>query len=131
MSPCRAQSEGLRAAADGRCACARPHGGCVGRPRRRGDAASQLCRAGVALATERRQVPCVSGVVFACVTMGVAAATVVSLAVRTWLPPGLVPALGWRLAFAIGGLGGLLSLALRRSVEESPEFARMKELASR
>src|SRR5262249_38627545 len=61
--------------------------------------------------TEPRHAPFVCGVVFACVTMGVAAATVVSLAVRTWLPPGLVPALGWRLAFAIGGLGGLLSFA--------------------
>jgi MFS family permease len=81
--------------------------------------------------TEPRHAPFVCGVVFACVTMGVAAATGVSLAVRTWLPTGMVPAVGWRIAFAIGGLGGLLSFALRRSLEESPEFARMKELASR
>jgi len=81
--------------------------------------------------TEPRHAPFVCGVVFACVTMGVAAATGVSLAVRTWLPSEIVPALGWRLAFLLGGLGGLLSFALRRSLEESPEFARMKELASR
>src|SRR5262249_38044366 len=81
--------------------------------------------------TEPRHAPFVCGVVFACVTMGVAAATGVSLAVRTWLPAEAVPALGWRLAFAIGGLGGLLSFALRRSLEESPEFARVKALASR
>jgi len=81
--------------------------------------------------TEPRHAPFVCGVVFACVTMGVAAATGVSLAVRTWLPAEVVPMLGWRLAFAIGGLGGLLSFALRRSLEESPEFARMKQLASR
>jgi MFS transporter, MHS family, proline/betaine transporter len=81
--------------------------------------------------TEPRHAPFVCGVVFACVTMGVAAATGVSLAVRTWLPAEMVPTLGWRVAFAIGGLGGLLSFALRRSLEESPEFARMKELASR
>ena len=31
----------------------------------------------------------------------------------------------------LGGLGGLLSFVLRRSLEESPEFARMKQLASR
>jgi MHS family proline/betaine transporter-like MFS transporter len=81
--------------------------------------------------TEPRHAPFVCGVVFACVTMGVAAATAVSLAVRTWLPAAIVPTAGWRLAFIIGGLGGLLSFALRRSLEESPEFARMKALASR
>src|SRR5262249_14441365 len=36
-----------------------------------------------------------------------------------------------RIAFVLGGLGGILSFALRRSLEESPEFARMKALASR
>ena len=75
--------------------------------------------------------PFVCSVVFSCVTMGVAAATGVSLAVRTWLPAELVTTLGWRIAFVLGGLGGLLSFALRRSLEESPEFARMKQLASR
>src|SRR5262245_61145892 len=74
--------------------------------------------------------PFVCGVVFSCVTMGVAAATGVSLAVRTWLPADLVPTYGWRIAFMVGGLGGLLSFALRRSLEESPEFARMKQLAA-
>jgi MHS family proline/betaine transporter-like MFS transporter len=80
--------------------------------------------------TAPRQAPFVCTVVFSCVTMGVAVATGVSLAVRTWLPPELVPTIGWRIAFVLGGLGGLLSFALRRSLEESPEFARMKELAS-
>jgi MFS transporter, MHS family, proline/betaine transporter len=81
--------------------------------------------------TAPRQAPLMCGVVFSCVTMGVAVATGISLAVRTWLPHELVPMWGWRLAFAIGGLGGFLSFALRRSLEESPEFVRMKELASR
>lgn len=75
--------------------------------------------------------PFVCSVVFACVTLGVAAATGVSLAVRTWLPADLVAALGWRVAFVVGGLGGMLSFILRRSLEESPEFARLKQLASR
>jgi MFS transporter, MHS family, proline/betaine transporter len=61
----------------------------------------------------------------------VAVATGVSLTVRTYLSPELVPAYGWRIAFVLGGLGGLLSFGLRRSLEESPEFARMKQLASR
>ena len=81
--------------------------------------------------TAPRHAPFVCGVVFSCVTMGVAVATGVSLAVRTALPADLVAAWGWRLAFILGGLGGLLSFTLRRSLEESPEFARMKELAAR
>ena len=81
--------------------------------------------------TAPRQAPFVCTVVFSCVTLGVAMATGVSLAVRTWLPAELVATLGWRIAFVLGGLGGLLSFALRRSLEESPEFARMKQLASR
>jgi MFS family permease len=81
--------------------------------------------------TAPRQAPFVCGVVFSCVTLGVAAATGVSLALRTWLPADVVPSVGWRIAFMVGGLGGLLSFALRRSLEESPEFAQMKQLASR
>lgn len=81
--------------------------------------------------TAPRIAPFVCGVVFACVTMGVAVATGVSLSVRTFMEPSLVPAYGWRIAFIIGGLGGVLSFVLRRSLEESPEFARMKSLALR
>ncbi len=81
--------------------------------------------------TAPRIAPFVCGVVFACVTMGVAAATGVSLSVRTYLDPALVPAYGWRIAFILGGLGGVLSFVLRRSLEESPEFARMRALSAR
>ncbi len=81
--------------------------------------------------TAPRHAPFVCGVVFSCVTLGVAAATGVSLALRIWLPPALVASTAWRIAFIVGGLGGLLSFALRRSLEESPEFARMKQLASK
>lgn len=81
--------------------------------------------------TGPRIAPLVCGVVFACVTLGVAVATGVSLSVRTFLDPALVPIYGWRIAFILGGLGGVLSFWLRRSLEESPEFERMKGLASR
>ena len=81
--------------------------------------------------TTPRLAPFVCGVVFACVTMGVAVATAASLAVRTLLPPDLVPVYGWRTAFVLGGLAGVLSFMLRRSLEESPEFARMRALAAR
>jgi len=75
--------------------------------------------------------PFVCGVVFACVTMGVAAATGISLLLRSLLAPDAVPVLGWRFAFILGGLAGVLSFMLRRALEESPEFARMRSLASR
>ena len=81
--------------------------------------------------TAPRIAPLVCGVVFACVTMGVAAATGVSLLLRTLLAPHDVPVLAWRIAFILGGLGGVLSFVLRRSLEESPEFARMRTLAPR
>ena len=81
--------------------------------------------------TAPRIAPFVCGVLFACVTMGVAVATGVSFSLRTFLPPEYVPVLAWRIAFVLGGLGGILSFVLRRSLEESPEFARMRSLASR
>ncbi len=81
--------------------------------------------------TAPRIAPLVCGVVFACVTMGVAVATGVSLLLRTLLPSQDVPVLAWRIAFILGGLGGILSFVLRRSLEESPEFERMRSLASR
>ena len=79
--------------------------------------------------TAPRIAPLVCGVVFASVTLGVAVATGVSLSVRTFLDPELVPHYGWRIAFVLGGLGGVLSFLLRRSMEESPEFARMRAVA--
>jgi MFS family permease len=81
--------------------------------------------------TTPRLAPLVCSVVFGCVTAGVAVATATSLAVRTLLLPELVPFYGWRAAFVLGGLGGVLSFMLRRSLEESPEFARMRALAAR
>jgi MFS transporter, MHS family, proline/betaine transporter len=80
--------------------------------------------------TAPRQAPFVCGFVFACVTMGVAAASMLSLAVHTFLSPLQVVQYGWRIAFMLGGFGGFLSFLLRRSLEESPEFARMSQLAS-
>jgi MFS family permease len=64
--------------------------------------------------TAPRIAPLVCGVVFACVTMGVAVATGVSISVRTFLDPASVPLYGWRIAFVLGGLGGVLSFWLRR-----------------
>lgn len=81
--------------------------------------------------TAPKQAALVCGVVFACVTYGVAVATGVSVGVRTFLPPDLVPEYGWRIAFVLGGLGGIVSFVARRAMEESPEFARMRALAAK
>jgi MHS family proline/betaine transporter-like MFS transporter len=81
--------------------------------------------------TAPRMAPLVCSVVFACVTMGVAVATGVSLTVQSLLDPAMAPLYAWRIAFVLGGLGGVLSFLLRRSLEESPEFARMRELTVR
>jgi MFS family permease len=81
--------------------------------------------------TAAQVAPLVCGVVFACVTMGVAVATGVNLTVRAILDAPLVPIYGWRIGFIVGGLGGVLTFVLRRSLEESPEFAKMKALALR
>jgi MFS transporter, MHS family, proline/betaine transporter len=81
--------------------------------------------------TAPRQAPLVCGVVFACVTYGVAVATGVSVGVRTFLPAELVPEYGWRIAFILGGFGGIVSFIARRAMEESPEFVKMKALAAR
>ena len=84
-----------------------------------------------AVETAPELAPLVCAVVFACVTMGVAVATGVNLAVRVILAPPSVPVYGWRIGFIAGGLGGAMTFALRRSLEESPEFARMRALALR
>ncbi len=81
--------------------------------------------------TAPRQAALVCGVVFACVTYGVAVATGVSVGVRTFLAPELVADYGWRIAFILGGLGGIVSFVARRAMEESPEFVKMKALAAR
>lgn len=81
--------------------------------------------------TAPKQAALVCGVVFACVTYGVAVATGVSVGVRTFMAPEMVPEYGWRIAFILGGLGGIVSFIARRAMEESPEFARMRALAAR
>ena len=77
-----------------------------------------------------RMAPFVCSVVFACVTMGVALATTIALVVGRILSPADAALYGWRIAFIIGGLMGLISYWLRRSFEESPEFVQLKRLAA-
>jgi MFS transporter, MHS family, proline/betaine transporter len=74
--------------------------------------------------------PFVCSVVFGCVTLGVALGTTIALIVGNILTPAEAAVYGWRIAFVVGGLLGLASFWLRRSFEESPEFAELKRLAA-
>jgi len=78
----------------------------------------------VEAAPQRAGLAC--GVIILCVNFGVLVATLVNLGIQHALPPADVAAYGWRLAFLLGGLIGAVSYLLRRSLEESPEFARMR-----
>lgn len=81
--------------------------------------------------TVPRRAGFVCGIVFFCVNSGVLLAAIMNLVVHATLTPAQVPAYGWRIAFVFGGLIGLLGFWLRRKLEETPEFAHMKGLASK
>lgn len=68
----------------------------------------------------------VCGVVFACVNSGVLLATLVNLVVQLLLPQALFPAYGWRIGFLVGGGLGLVGWWLRRALEETPAFNRLR-----
>jgi MFS family permease len=68
-------------------------------------------------------------VVFCFATSGVLFAALVNWGVQATLAAGNVAAYGWRIAFLIGGVLGLAGFWLRRSLEETPEFQRMHEIA--
>lgn len=71
-----------------------------------------------------------SGFVFFCVMFGVIFATLLSLVIQHSMSPEQVSAYGWRIPFWIGGALGLLGFWVRRSLEESPEFERVRKQAS-
>src|SRR5215510_9052119 len=72
--------------------------------------------------TAPRLAPFVCSVVFGFVTMGVALGSGIAVVVSTVMNPQDAAVYGWRIAFIIGGLLGLVSFVLRRAFEESPEF---------
>ncbi|MBI2189795.1 MAG: MFS transporter [Acidobacteria bacterium] len=78
--------------------------------------------------TAPRVAPFVCGVVYACVTLGVAMATGIALTVGRMMSPDQAAQYGWRIAFIIGGVLGLAGYWLRRSFEESAEFAELKRI---
>ncbi|WP_206606383.1 MFS transporter [Steroidobacter cummioxidans] len=71
-----------------------------------------------------------SGFVFFCVMGGVVVATLLTLLIQNVMTPEQVATYGWRIPFWIGGGLGLLGFWVRRSLEESPEFERVKKQTS-
>jgi MHS family proline/betaine transporter-like MFS transporter len=71
-----------------------------------------------------------SGFVFFCVMFGVVLATVLSLLIQSFLPPGLLTPYGWRIPFWVGGVLGMVGFWVRRRLEESPEFERVRHRTS-
>ncbi len=74
----------------------------------------------------RRHAALACGLVFGCVSAGVLLATGVSQVLHGVLDPAGMAQWGWRIAFWVGGALGLASWALRRTMEESPAFLRMR-----
>ena len=70
-----------------------------------------------------------SGFVFFCVMLGVVLATALSLLIQKYLPADLA-AYSWRIPFWVGGALGVAGYWVRRTLEESPEFERVKARAS-
>lgn len=71
-----------------------------------------------------------NGLVFFCVMGGVFLASLLSLSIHALMPLGLIGPYGWRIPFWIGGALGGLGYWLRTSLEESPEFERIRRQAS-
>jgi MFS family permease len=67
------------------------------------------------------------GVVFGCVSSGVLLATGMSAVLHAFLTPDQMQLWGWRVAFMTGGIVGTISWFIRKSLEESPAFVRLKQ----
>lgn len=64
------------------------------------------------------------GIVFLAVNIALILATSINLGVHVIFDPEQIRAFGWRLGFLVGGLLGLLSFAVRRTLVETDEYAR-------
>jgi MFS family permease len=98
-------------------------GGCVG-----GELPNAITYV-VETAPRRAGLAC--GIVFFCVNTGVFLATSVSSTLHSYLSPAEMQAYGWRIAFAIGALLGVVSYLLRAALEESPAFQRIRTQTAR
>lgn len=71
-----------------------------------------------------------ASVVF-CLNIGVLAAAFVSFCIHAGLAPPQVQAIGWRIAFLVGGVLGLMSYWFRATLHESTQFARLRAHAEK
>jgi MFS family permease len=78
----------------------------------------------------KKRITFACGIIFGCVSSGVLLATSVSALLHAVLDANQMQQYGWRIAFLIGGLLGFVSWIVRQSLEESPEFLRMKRTAA-
>lgn len=68
-----------------------------------------------------------SGIVQAFVVLGIVLATTLNYFIQHNLSPEQVAEFGWRIPFIVGGVLGFVAFLMRRSLEETPEFSRMKD----
>ena len=66
------------------------------------------------------------GILTAGLTAGILLGSLVATALKTNLSPEAVALWGWRLAFVLGGLFGILAMYLRRWLHETPVFAELQ-----
>ncbi|PRX36374.1 putative MFS family arabinose efflux permease [Paraburkholderia sp. BL18I3N2] len=76
-----------------------------------------------AVETARGRPGLLCGIVFVAVNLALLLATSMNLAMQWALTPGQINAFGWRIGFLLGGMVGLLSFALRRTLAETDEYA--------
>jgi MFS family permease len=60
-------------------------------------------------------------------TLGILLGSLMGSAIYTQLTPAAVISYGWRIAFIVGGIFGILAVWLRRWLKETPVFEAMKE----
>lgn len=80
--------------------------------------------------TAPRRAGFVAGFVFFCVNTGVAIAAILNLILHAMMGDAGIAAGGWRIAFILGGVLGVIGFWLRLSLEETAEFKKLKNTAS-
>jgi MFS family permease len=74
-----------------------------------------------------RHVGFACGTLTAGLTFGILLGSLVATAINRALPPEAVMDYGWRIAFILGGVFGLIGVYLRRYLAETPVFEEMRE----
>ncbi len=77
--------------------------------------------------TAPRRAGLACGIVIFCANTGVFLGTSISALLHGVLAPAAMEDYGWRIAFAVGGLLGAISVVLRRALEETPAFRSMRQ----